>query len=345
MNDKQLLKQALKDLLEKVGGENLVSSSEPIKRKIKKGLIYPSISEDIFYNIQNEVLTESLIESVFDPIQNTRSEHLFDNKEIMKSEAKNQIMTILNTWKEQINVPFEVVQARLIGSMSGFQYNNTADIDINLIIKLENSTDINKLRSMLPNGNNLEGTSHPINFWIGTSDDPQATDTNRFENIYDLITDSWEKKSEKKDIKVPYAYVMEISKFFMDGFDLALSESERDIMEVDIYMSYDPNKQQLSEKEKRDYLSNKLNELRADVDRLKVGKHILRSFMVQGYEGMPFKVSINYEHEDPRYSMNSMVYKAIDRLGYHDEKLPNAIKKLSEAIKKVEDYLATEVVE
>ena len=67
--------------------------------------------------------------------------------------------------------------------------------------------------------------------------------------------------------------------------------------------------------------------------------------MVQGYEDMPFKVSINYQHEDPRYSMNSMVYKAIDRLGYHDEKLPNAIKKASDTIKKIEAYLATEVEE
>jgi hypothetical protein len=345
MNEKEILKQALNSLLEKVGSEHLISSSEPIKRKIKKGLIYKSISEEEFYEIQNEVLKESLMESVFDPIQNTRSVELFDENEVMKPEAKNQIMSILNTWKEQTEIEFEIVEARLIGSMSGFQYNNTADIDINLFITLENEEDIWKLRKVLPNGNNLEGTSHPINFWVGTSDDPQATDTKRFENIYNLLTDTWEKKSEKKDIKVPYAYVMEIAKFFMDGFDLAISETERDIVEVEIYMSYDPSKQQLSEKEKREFISGKLNELRADVDRLKVGKHILRSFMVQGYEGMPFKVSINYKHEDPRYSMNSMVYKAVDRLGYHDEKLPNAINKASEVIKKIEAYLSTEVIE
>jgi len=341
MNERNSLKQALKNLLEKVGSDKMISSSEPIKRKIKKGLIYPSLNEEEFYEIQSEVLKES----VFDPIQNTRSVELFDENEIMKPEAKAQIMSILNTWREQTEIKFEIVEARLIGSMSGFQYNNTADIDVTLIISMDDPSQINKLRSVLPNGNNLEGTSHPINFWIGTKEDPQATETKRFENIYNMLNDTWEKKSEKKDIKVPYAYVMEIAKFFMDGFDLALSETERDIMEVEIYMGYDPSKQQLSEKEKREFISGKLNELRADVDRLKVGKHILRSFMVEGYEDMPFKVSINYQHEDPRYSMNSMVYKAVDRLGYHDEKLPNAIKKASEAIKKIEDYLSTEVTE
>jgi len=135
---------------------------------------------------------------------------------------------------------------------------------------------------------------------------------------------------------------MELAKFFMDGFDLALSETERDIMEAEVYMSYDSKKQDLSEKEKRDYLSGKLNEIRADVDRLKIGKHILRSFMVEGYEEMPFKVSIQYEHEDPRYSMNSMVYKAIERLEYN-EKIKEAINKASAMIRTIEDYLATEM--
>jgi hypothetical protein len=49
--------------------------------------------------------------------------------------------------------------------MSGFQFNNTADVDINLVVKLEDPEEqIWVLRKTLPNGNNLEGTSHPINF-------------------------------------------------------------------------------------------------------------------------------------------------------------------------------------
>ena len=44
----------------------------------------------------------------------------------------------------------------------------------------------------------LEGTSHPINFWVGTPDDPQATETKRFENIYNLLTDTWEKLEKNR---------------------------------------------------------------------------------------------------------------------------------------------------
>lgn len=337
------LKQ-LKDLLEKIhdkveNEKDFISSSEPILRKIQKGLIFPSITEENFLSVRSEIL----LESVFDPIQNTRSEDLFDENEIMKPEAKEQIMTILNEWRSHLDFKFEIVHLRLIGSMSGFQFNNTADVDINLVVELEDpKNQIWSLRKTLPNGNFLEGTSHPINFWVGTADDPQATSTDRFENIYDLLTDTWEKKTGKSDIKVPYSYVMELAKFFMDGFDLSLSENDRDIMEAEVYMSYDSSKQDLSEKEKRDHLSGKLNEIRANIDRLKIGKHILRSFMVEGYEDMPFRVSIEYENEDPRYSMNSMVYKAIERLEYV-EKIKSSIDKGKKMIESVENYLSTEM--
>jgi hypothetical protein len=229
--------------------------------------------------------------------------------------------------------------------MSGFQFNNTADVDLNLIVEVDDpETQIKILRKMLPNGNYLNSTSHPINFWVGTMDDPAATETERFENIYDLQTDKWLKKSDKNNTKVPYSYVMELGKFFMDGYDLSISETERDVMEAEVYMSYDTKKIDLSEKEKRDYLSGKLNELRADIDRLKIGKHILRSFSVEGFEGMPFKVSIQYENEDPRYSMNSMVYKAIERLGYH-KKISDEINKANGMIKSIEEYLSTEMIQ
>jgi hypothetical protein len=66
MNDKENLKKTLIILFEKVGPENFLSSSEPIKRKIKKGLIYPSLNEEKFYETQNEVLIELMLKSIID---------------------------------------------------------------------------------------------------------------------------------------------------------------------------------------------------------------------------------------------------------------------------------------
>ena len=48
----------------------------PLKEKIEKNIIYPGMSLNLFEEIRNDIIKES----VFDPIQNTRSEDLFDKK-------------------------------------------------------------------------------------------------------------------------------------------------------------------------------------------------------------------------------------------------------------------------
>lgn len=277
-----------------------------------------------------------LKESVFDPINKTRSRDIFDENDKMRKDVRDLIIKTFEEWKEKQDVDFQIKSMKMIGSMTGFQYNSSSDIDINVMTDLD--PEIAKdLRKQLPNGNFLPGTTHPINYWLG--DRTTIFKPENAENIYNILTDEWEKKTDKKDIKVPYPYVIEVSKFFMDGFDLAISEADRDIMEMNLYLEYDPEKQELTEKEKRKIISDKLNELKADLDRLRVGKHILKSFVTEGYEGLPFKITISYEHEDPRYSMNAMVYKMIDRLGYYNDKLPNAIKRVKETIDKAEKYL------
>jgi hypothetical protein len=339
MINKEKLKKTLHEMLgASKSKEDFVTSTEILKRKMEKNLIYKDVPLSEFYKIREDVLKES----VFDPIHKTRSELIFDKNDKMRPEIKKFIMDILEDWRKNIDIKFNIRELKFIGSMTGFQYNGSADLDINLLTDLE-TAQVVELRRMLPNGNTIPETTHPVNFWIGGKDD--FKDPKNAENIYNMLNDEWEKKTGPKDIKIPYPYIMEVSKFFMDGFDLAISETDRDVLELSLFMEYDPNKQELTEKEKREAVANKVNELKADIDRLKVGKHILRSFMVEGYEDMPFKVSISYQHEDPRYSMNSMVYKMIDRLGYYNDKLPNAIKKAQESIKKAESYLATEVEE
>jgi hypothetical protein len=71
---------------------SFISISEALKRKIEKQLIYPGTTVSLFEEIRSEIIKES----VFDPIQNVRSEELFDKNEKMKPEAKKQIMDIVN---------------------------------------------------------------------------------------------------------------------------------------------------------------------------------------------------------------------------------------------------------
>jgi predicted nucleotidyltransferase len=335
MENKELLKTSLKSLLEtSANKEDFISASEIIRKKIKKGLAYKDISESVFETIRNEVITES----IFDPINETRSEVVFSKEDVMKPEIKTMILKIFEDWKKNLDVNFEIKEMRMIGSMTGFQYSNVSDIDINVITSLNDGESIWKVRKMLPNGNKVPNTNHEINFWVGEENEAAGLELKRFENVYDIKEDKWIKKSDKKDIKVPYPYVMELAKFFMNSYDLTLSETDRDMSEIKIYMDYDPNKQDIKKEEQAGFISRKLDELKSDIDSLKMGKQILRSFMVEGYEGAPFRVSISYEHEDPRYSMNSMVYKMVDRFGYL-EKISDKIDEAKKLIITTEEFL------
>jgi hypothetical protein len=323
MTDKKLLKKTLTSLYEKNPTiETFNAVTEAMRRKIDKKLIYSSITEDVFYAIKNEVIAES----VLDPIQNKRSEGLFGNDELLKLEVLEFIKKTSGDWMQQLDIKFKVVEMNGIGSSMGFQYRDNSDVDVNIFTDLD-AGNLAKVRKLLPNGNIIPGTKHPLNFWIGNI--AEKKDKN-FEGIYDILSNSWVRKPEKSSHEFPFPYILELSKFFMNAFDLSLSQYERDKGEINIYRELSPEKQQISQKEIDETISRKLVDLKADLDMVRMGKHILNSFMREGYE-FPFKVNIEYKSDDPRYSVNSLVYKMVERYGYQ-EKLTKAIEEAKEII-------------
>jgi len=320
MNDKQLLKQALKDLLEKVGGENLVASSEPIKRKIKKGLIYPSISEDIFYNIQNEVLTESIL----DPVRKERFKLVFDDSDVMRPEVKEWLNEKIQQWKTGTGIEFEMKDLRLYGSSTGYQYTDTTDIDLHVSTSLtpEQIKEIGKLVKL---GNIFDNDKNPVTLFLLAAGETE--DMRKYENLYDIDTDTWVKKADKNEYTVPYGYILELSEFFMNAFDLSLSQYDRAKHEYKTYLALDPSKEEITEEEKKRVVDKALLDLKASYDRLRMGFSIMMSFVKEGYEeGRDFEIQIVYNTaKDPRLSVNNAVYKMLERFEYHT-KLKSAIK-------------------
>lgn len=348
------LKETLIHMLESYDEKTFNSSINRMRRGIEKGSIqeYKGVSVETFDNLVEDVLVENskpieekgenfdyLLESVFDPIQHTRSEHIFDSEERMLDKTRKFIFDILEEWKKSFepDIKFNVKEVNMIGSMTGFQYMHNADIDVNIWTDIKDDDVLLQLRRRMPSGYYLEGTDHPISFWVGGVNDKY--DIKNAENMYDVTANKWVKKTDKKDIKVPYPYVLELSKFFMNGYDLILGDLRRNIEELDMYMSYDKGRQHIDEEEIESRIYTTLNSIRGNADSLRMGRHILRSFMVEGYESKyPFKVLINYEHEDPRYSMNNMVYKMVDKFGYF-EKISREVKDALALVRKTESDL------
>lgn len=137
--------------------------------------------------------------SVLDPVQKTRCREVFNNNDVMLDSVKNQIINRFSKWYEQLdNKFFDIVGYKMAGSLSGFQYTDISDVDVQAIVRLKPGHDFSEMRKLvkiLPNGNNLEGTSHPVNYYFVNEDDP--TKMEYVENLYNITTGVWEKKSEK----------------------------------------------------------------------------------------------------------------------------------------------------
>jgi hypothetical protein len=105
-------------------------------------------------------------------------------------------------------------------------------------------------------------------------------------------------------------------------------------------MKIDPKTHEISEKEKEVALSNAIQDLSAQIDGMRLAAQLLYGFLLQAYDEQNFfHVTINYKTDnDPRYSMNNLVYKAIDRFEYR-EKLWEKIAEGREIIKNAKKEL------
>lgn len=284
-----------------------------------------------------EYLNENLLlsESVLDPINKERCPEIFE-KDKMKKEFKNFVMDIINDFQKQANFPLNIRNIYLIGSSSGYQYSLTSDIDIEVELEIT-PEEKKKIISIIPKGILYPGTSKPINLFV--LDKTETYDFKNAENVFDIVNEKWLKQTDVRDAKIPYQYIRELSTFFMNGCDLSISNYEKDEKELDEYLSLDPNKQEISEKEKAEAVDKKLIDIKNDIDQLKMAHHVIFAFEKEGYENMPFKVNIEMEkNDDPRYSVNNLVYKMIDRFGYFD-KMKEIIKRGTSKIKEAEKFL------
>ena len=218
-----------------------------------------------------------LLESVLDPINKIRCSDIFDKNDKMLQNVRKFITDIIDKFKEHVNFPLNIRNIYMIGSSTGYQYSLTSDVDIEIELGI---TDDQKweLLPIVPKGTLLPGTQRPINLFILSKDESYNFD--KAENVYDLVRDKWLKKTGKKNVDIPYQYIKDLSTFFMNGCDLAISNFERDVRELDEYINLNPNTQEISIKEKFEAIDRKLVDVKNDVDQIKMAHHVIFAFEI-----------------------------------------------------------------
>jgi hypothetical protein len=248
------------------------------------------------------------LESIFDPVHDQLNPAIWYNNQL-KPEVKNEIIGIITKWLNEVLPNTDIENIFFLGSNTGYQYSNGSDIDINIQLDITDEK-LMELATILPNGNLLTGTQHPINYYI----------VNKLMNIskmrgafYDILKDQWVIEPFKEDIEVSFLYIIELAKGFMVWIDNTIGELERDIKELKMYESYvNSGKKDRGEFQKE--IDRKYREIDADYDSLKVVANFIHTFRVEGFEGENDEFIM--KDEKGNFSIQNQVYKILDKFGY-----------------------------
>lgn len=280
----------------------------------------------LILSIKKEILQESILDA---PKKNL-SKEIYDTNKKLKEKYRKEIIAIFNDWKDRFIPKAKIKSMNLLGSMTTFQYTNTSDIDINIQTDL---TDLNikTFGKLLPNGNLLSGTNHPINFYLTNED----SSIKKSPALYNLLDNIWIREPKKTDTKVPKNYILEVARFFIAGVENRVTEYEIDKKEYDYIKSeiedddVETDKDELQEK-----LSQKEEEIKADLDAIYIAHKLIRAFRNEAFKEdyePSFLIDIKM-NSNPNKSINNLIYKEFERLGFFEK-----LKKYEDIREKMKD--------
>ena len=287
--------------------------------------------------IFNKIDGVELKESILDPPQKERATWLIDDEGHFNKEIKRQIYGILRKWRDQINFKFDVEKIECKGSLLSKMYKADSDLDVTVYVTMT-PEQIDEVWSLLPQGNKIilngEETQHPIDFFLVPADHEMPLDN--VDALYDVGNNKWIKEPVDYKNEIPLNYVIAVSNFFINGCSIALTNYENDKVIYEFYQSIDPETQEISQDEKDKAINDKLLDLRADLDALRMANHMMTAFRHEAYdENEPsiFKISIETTSDNKHVSMNEQLLKLLEKVGMR--------QKIKEKISECENLLDT----
>lgn len=259
---------------------------------------------------------KDLDESILDPIHKELCKEIWNNNQRLKTDVKKHILDHLEEWLSLYTdkVPEKIY---LAGSLTGFQYTQYSDVDVNVIIDLADDK-VKALSKFLPNGKNLPGTKHPVNYYITNKHQLKKAGS-----LYDMSHDKWIREPARDDINIHYKAVLEIALSWMKKVDLDVGELHRDVLEYKLYKHYLEEQKELEVDidEIKDYIVVKESEIRADIDAIHITYHMIKQFRSEPFQEKEFKSDFLTQVDaiNANYSINNIVYKTLERFNYLDK--------------------------
>ena len=223
----------------------------------------------------------------------------------------NKILpTIKKQILEKVNnlVDKNYYQVFVIGSIVGYKYSDTSDIDVNVTVPDEMLTpELWEIRRR-QNGKPAHGTRHPINIYFQgrDSDEPLEWQDSKY-GVYNLLEDVWEIKpvppSELRPPGEQYFSKLRIARIVRRYFARLEKEWKRDIKELLILKSMPPS-EELNNKIRRKEI-----EIQEDNRRLEEFSKLIDQNRKTNYQ---------FGWGTPRDTYDNVVYKLLEHSNYRN---------------------------
>ena len=146
-------------------------------------------------------------ESLVDEPRKTYAKDVFELSTSTNPKIRKKIKDAIFAGIKKFEDIAPSIRVRVIGSILTKQYNDEADIDVNVLFDVPTAKSElvhKKLRkkALEINGKSAPGTKHPINYYVMVSDEAYDLATQMADNVYDIQKDEFEKKATIRPINL-----------------------------------------------------------------------------------------------------------------------------------------------
>lgn len=207
--------------------------------------------------------------SILDPVRKTMPV-IWDENRQLRPEVKAQILDIIYKYIP----PENIRQMFIIGTITGFQYTDDSDVDIQVVVDPPElaehgpNTLVRKIQEEV-NGVLVEGTKHPINFFLYKYLGKPAEWQDASFGVYNLLEDKWEADpGNPEDIRDPeeeYATELTTAKSYVNKFEFLVNRWKQNLKKLELFKTDELQRDYIKKELKRDF--TELLEFCHDIDR------------------------------------------------------------------------------
>jgi len=240
---------------------------------------------------------------VLDPVQKNLAVDVWDEKQKLRPELKDQIMRhIANIIPRQ-----DIMGVYILGSITGYKYTETSDIDVNIFARNYDPSMREKANQV--NGFHSYGGRHPVNLFISEYKDKLPNWQDAVFGVYNVLKNDWEMippgRENFRDPQLEFKMEIDLASSIARQFTDKVEKVKTDVHSLNKLKKFKwaiPGLSNWYYKKKRNKIKDQLTDL---------------AVMAQGLED-DRKFEYAWGWGTPRKNFRNIVYKLIEH-GPHGE--------------------------